>query len=100
MFKRKLSFIGGYFKNKYVITVLVFLVWIMFFDNNDLFTVLKNRKQLQQVEQKRVQKMEDIKTSDQTYIDLATDIKAREKFAREKYLMKRPNEDVFIFVEE
>lgn len=100
MFKSTLKYIGGYFKNKYVITVLVFIVWIMFFDNNDLFTVLKNREKLQDVEQKRAQKVENIKASDQTYYDLANDIKAREKFAREKYLMKRPNEDVFIFVEE
>ena len=88
-----------YLRNKYAITVIVFAVWLLFFDANDVFTVWENKQRLNElrVEKTRIQQeKEEIR---QTYIDLATNMAARERYAREQFKMKRENEDVYEFEE-
>ncbi len=85
-----------YLKNKYVISLAVFIVWIMFFDQNNLLDRYINYKQIQQLERDKQYFRERI-TEDSTRMnELKTDNENLEKFAREQYLMKRESEEIFI----
>jgi cell division protein FtsB len=83
-------------KNKFFLVTVVFVVWMIFFDKNDLFSQYQYRQQLSKLEQERdFYKVENAKVNKD--LDELTSDKAKlEKFAREKYLMKKDNEDVFV----
>ncbi|HPE98643.1 MAG: septum formation initiator family protein [Chitinophagales bacterium] len=86
--------------NRYVFTLFVFAIWMTFFDQNNLFVQLDRYRNLQDARQKiDFYKQETANTQAQLY-DLMTNETTLEKFAREKYYMKKPNEDVFVIVEE
>ena len=83
-------------RNKYLITVLGFLIWMVFIDRNDLPTQWKRVKELKTLQQAE-------KTMDKLIVDtkqelnlLKTSPSTLEKYAREKYMMKRDNEDLYI----
>ena len=86
-------------QHKYLITVVSFLVIIVFLDENSLIQRAKHREEIEaltnEIEKYRKQYEEDT----ETLKELMNDPDAMEKVAREKYLMKKPNEDVFIFEE-
>lgn len=86
-------------QHKYLITIASFLVIIVFLDENSLIQRAKHRQEIEaltnEIEKYRKQYEEDT----ETLKELMNDPDAMEKVAREKYLMKKPNEDVFIFEE-
>lgn len=87
-------------KNKYFLVGAFFIVWVMFFDTNRLISVFKYRKELKEVRKEKNYYMEQI-TKNRELLELyKTDRKALEKFAREKYLMKKDDEDVFLIIYE
>jgi cell division protein DivIC len=86
-------------KNKFTLTLIVFLGWIMLFDQNNLFDRVQNLNQLHQLERDKAYYIEKIKQDSAKLHLLKTDKKNLEKFAREQYLMKKKNEDVFVIVE-
>ena len=88
------------FKNKYFLTVIALSVWVVFFDKNDLKTQIELKKQVKQLTEERNYFAKEIKGITTDIIELYTNPKTLEKFAREKYLMKRDNEDIFVLVEE
>lgn len=83
-------------KNKYVIATLAFLVWITFFDRNDLITQAGYVAQLHTLQDQKVFLEERIQRTDSDLYELKSDPAMLEKFAREKYLMKKDNEDVYL----
>lgn len=85
-------------KNKYWLTLVVFAVWIAFFDQYDLKTIIKLRKQVYKIEKDRVYYEREIKESKHLLDELTSNKYELEKFAREKYYMKRDDEDVFVIV--
>jgi len=87
-------------KNKYIITILIFIVWLLFFDNNNLVDRIKEINHLRQLEKDRKYYLERIDKDSKSLQQLKTNNKNLEKFAREKYLMKKENEDIFVVVEE
>lgn len=87
-------------KNKYLITLIALTVWVIFFDKNDLKTQLELRKEVKQLEEERNYFAKEIYSITSDIKELYTNPKTLEKFAREKYLMKRDNEDIFKIVEE
>ena len=87
-------------KNKYLITIVALTVWVIFFDKNDLKTQLELRKEVKQLEEERNYFAKEIQGITSDIKELYTNPKTLEKFAREKYLMKRDNEDIFVIVEE
>ena len=92
MIKRLLYLI----KNKYFLVTMVFIVWMIFFDKNDLFSQYQYHEQLSKLKQERnFYKTETDKVS-KDLDELTSDKSRLEKFAREKYLMKKDNEDVFV----
>ena len=87
-----------YMKNKFVLTFLALFTWVLLFDNFDLFTVMKMRYEIRQKEDE-ISKLEALIEADQKhYMELTSDPELLEKFAREQYLMKKEDEDIFIIL--
>jgi len=94
---------SGIFKivsNKWVIASILFLMWIIFFDENSIVTHTESKQQLHDLQQQKEYYKEHIETNKQKLEDLSSGKEELEKFAREQYYMSKPNEDVFIVVEE
>jgi len=87
-------------RNKYLLTIVGLAVWIAFFDKNDLKTQLELRDDVKKLEEERNYYATEIKQITSDIKELNTNPKTLEKFAREKYLMKKDNEDIFVIVEE
>jgi cell division protein DivIC len=89
-----------YLKNKYLIAFLFFAVWIIFFDQNNLIDRIVDIKKYNQMQQDKIYYQAKIKTDKHKLEELRTDRENLEKFAREQYLMKKDNEDIFIIKDE
>ena len=87
-------------KNKYLLTVIGLSIWVIFFDKNDFKTQLELRREVMQLEEERNYFAREIHSITSDIKELYTNPKTLEKFAREKYLMKRDNEEIFVIVEE
>jgi len=85
-------------KNKYIITSVFLTVWVLFFDKNDLRTLLKMKREVSQLEEERNYYTREIAKITFELSELTTNTPTLEKFAREKYLMKKDNEDLFVIV--
>ncbi|TWJ04434.1 cell division protein FtsB [Mucilaginibacter frigoritolerans] len=86
------------FKNKYFLVSLAFVVWMIFFDKNDLFSQFQYHQQLNTLKQQRDFYQKETTQVNKDLDELTSDPQKLEKFAREKYLMKKDNEDVFVIV--
>ena len=75
------------------------IVWVAFFDKNDLKTQIELRQQVKLLEKEKNYFAQEIAIITSDTKELTTNPKTLEKFAREKYLMKRNNEDIFVIVE-
>jgi len=84
------------FKNKYVLSLIVFVVWISFFDRNDLFTQWDRKQELQKLETSTAFYEKEIANTKKDLMDLNNKPAILEKFAREKFYLKRPDEDLFL----
>lgn len=87
-------------RNFYFIAGMLFLFWMLFLDSNDLYTQYKLSSQLETLENEKEfyqEKIEQVKNERQ---QLLSDTETLEKFAREKYLMKKESEDLYVIVEE
>ncbi len=95
-----LNRIPKWLKNKYALTGMVFLLWLLFFDRNDLISQFKISSELNKLKEEKRFFLEEIKKDQENLLDLKTNPKTLEKFARENYLMKKENEDIFVIVKE
>jgi cell division protein DivIC len=86
-------------RNKYVLTIIVFVTWISFFDHNDLFTQLDRKKELTKLEASKAYYEEQIASTQKELQELENDQAVLEKFARENFYLKKPGEQVFIVVD-
>jgi cell division protein FtsB len=85
-------------KNKYFLTVIGIIVWVLFFDKNDVFTQLDLIKKRNKLQKEKEYYISEIESNKRNLSELQTNTKSLETFAREKYLMKKENEDVYVFV--
>jgi cell division protein FtsB len=85
-------------KNKYLLTLVGLAVWLTFFDRNDIFTQYSLRQEVKKLEQERDYYLAEIASNTKNIRELQTNDKSLEQFARESYLMKRDNEEVFVIV--
>jgi cell division protein DivIC len=88
------------FRNFYFVTAVSFLVWMMFLDSNDLISRFKMSSKLRSLEREKEFYQEKISEVEKDRSELMTNKELLEKFAREKYLMKKESEDLFIVQEE
>ena len=79
---------------------MFFLFWIVFIDSNDLFTQYRLGSKLSNLKDEKTYYSEKIEEVKKDREELMSDKELLEKFAREKYLMKKPTEDIFVVVEE
>lgn len=89
-----------YLKNKYVIAILAFFIWMMFFDRNSVISQYKLGSTLRGLEDQKEYYLTELEKDSISLHILENDKDALEKFAREKYLMKKDNEDVYLIFEE
>ena len=85
--------------NKYMATLVVFGVWMVFFDENNFIRQYHRITELNDVQRKTKYYVQETEAAKKQLHQLQTDQRALERFAREEYFMKKPNEDVFIIVE-
>jgi cell division protein DivIC len=83
-------------RNKYLITALGFLVWMLFIDRNDLPTQWKRVNELRTLQAAEKTMDKQISETKEELNLLKTNPSTLEKYAREKYMMKKDNEDLYI----
>ena len=86
--------------NFYFLVGTFFLIWMLFIDSNDFYSQFVLRKKLKEMEKEKnyyEQKIVEVKSEREA---LLNDEALLEKFAREKYFMKKESEDVYVVVEE
>jgi cell division protein DivIC len=87
-------------RNFYIVATISFFVWMMFLDSNDLISRFKMSSKLRSLEREKEFYQEKISEVEKDRTELMTNKELLEKFAREKYLMKKESEDLFIIQEE
>ena len=86
-------------RNKYLITTLAFGFWLIFFDQFNLVDRYQSLHAMRQLQRDKAYFEKKIKEDTQRLKELKTNRENLEKFAREQYLMKKDNEDIFVFVD-
>jgi cell division protein DivIC len=99
-FRKMIKRLPKFTRNFYFVSAMLFLFWMLFLDSNDFYSQYKLKQQLKTLEREKVfydQKIEEVQNErDQ----LMTNSETLEKFAREKYLMKKETEDLYVIVED
>lgn len=91
-------FILKVLKNKYLLVIVALVFWLLYFDKNDLFTQLEMVERCNKLKTEKEYYIAEIENNIKEIYELKNNKKSLETFAREKYYMKRDNEDVFVFV--
>lgn len=84
-------------RRKYLITVVAFAVIIGFLDENSLFRRLAYEREISQLKEEIEKYRADYEENNKRLNELNSNPDAIEQVAREKYLMKKPNEDIYVF---
>ena len=84
-------------RGKYLITVVAFAVIIGFLDENSLFRRLAYEREISQLKEEIEKYRADYEENTKRLNELNSNPDAIEQVAREKYLMKKPNEDIYVF---
>ena len=87
-------------RNRYFIISFMFVIWIIFFDRSNVITQWRLDRTVEDLENKKVYFQREIGQVKKDKRDLFSNDESLEKFAREKYRMKKSNEDVFVIIEE
>ncbi|MES1221956.1 MAG: septum formation initiator family protein [Bacteroidota bacterium] len=95
-----LTYIPALLKNKYFICSLAFIAWVTFFDSKDLLTQAQRRKELSDLQASKEHFTKLIDAERKELSQLQSNPATLEKYAREKYHMKRDNEDLFLIPSE
>ena len=91
--------IWPYLRNKYILTLAGFIVWITFFSQYSLVDQVKLARSLHELQEEKVYYIDQIHRDSTRLYELTTNNENLEKFAREQYYMKKANEEIFVVVE-
>ncbi|HPE35290.1 MAG TPA: septum formation initiator family protein, partial [Bacteroidales bacterium] len=86
--------------NRYVIILMVFVVWMLFFDQNNLFRQLQLRKEIRNAQAQKEFYLSEVKKDSLFLEQLKNDPEVKEKYAREHYKMAKDGEIVFSIIRE
>ncbi len=86
-------------KSKFLFTAIAFLAWMLFFDRNDFLTQRLRTNELKELQQSKQYYTDQIFTEKAELELLKSNPAILEKYAREKYYMKRDNEELFLIPE-
>ena len=81
--------------NRYVIILLIFVVWMFFFDENSFLNHMEFNKEIKQLNNEKEYYEKNI-NEDKEMIEKLNEKEELEKFAREEYKMKKENEEIFL----
>ncbi len=87
------------FRNFYVVATAIFLAWMLLLDSNNLIARYQLSSKLNSLENEKEYYEEKIKEVENDRNELFGERESIEKFAREKYLMKKESEDIFVIEE-
>lgn len=87
-------------KHKYLITIGAFAIIIVFLDENSLIHRIGYAREINQLQEEIHKYQADYEENTKRLNELNTNPDAIEQVAREKYLMKKPNEDIYVFDKE
>lgn len=94
-----LNNIPSFLKNKYILTAIGFAIWMLFFDDRDIITThFRYKSELRQLEKGKLYYQDQIRTTREELDQLRSNTGTIEKYAREKYNMKRDSEDLFVIM--
>jgi cell division protein DivIC len=91
-----LKLVLSLFKNKYVLAILAFLVWMTFFDDKSIGFMYNNAMKLKELKKSEINMAKSIEDTKAELKLLTSNAKSVEKYAREKFYMKKENEELFI----
>jgi cell division protein DivIC len=94
-----LTLFPAWLKNKYFIAVAAFAVIMLFLDKNDIFSNIARNRELRELEQSKEYFTKQIDSERKELEALKSNPATLERYAREKYLMKGDNEDLFLLSE-
>jgi cell division protein DivIC len=86
------------FRNKYLLTIIIFVAWVILFDSNNLIARFREMKELRKLRSEREYYQMKIESDRKKLNELKTDNNNLEKFAREQYRMKKADEDLYIIL--
>jgi len=84
-----------FISNKYLLILVLFFIWMFFFDTNSFFIHNELNNDINALEDNKEFYKEEIK-KDKVFIEKMKDSNEVEKFAREEYFLKKENEEIFI----
>lgn len=99
MLEKYLDKIPGFLKNKYILVLCLYLFYMFFLDSNDYISQWKLRKTYRSLVKQEKYYNEQIKTAKLKYDNLFNNPESLERFAREKYWMKKEGEDLYIIAD-
>lgn len=85
-------------RNKYLLTLIIFAVWILLLDSNNLISRWKEMRNLKKLKAEKEYYVQRIEEDKRKLHELKTSDRNLEKFAREQYRMKKPDEDLYIIL--
>lgn len=88
------------FFNKYLVTLVIFAVILGFLDENNLMRRFQYTREESRLRSEIEKYRNEYEENTERLNELAVDSGAIERIAREKYLMKKPNEDIYVFEED
>ncbi|MEJ6734906.1 MAG: septum formation initiator family protein [Flavobacteriales bacterium] len=89
----------NYIKNRYVILTVLLVVWVAFFDSHNWIRQYKLKAEKESLKEEMLFYKSEIQKDSTALFNLNNNPETQEKFAREKYNMKKDNEDVIIIIE-
>jgi len=90
--------IPPFLRNKYLLTIIIFVIWVVLLDSNNLISQHKEMKNLKKLRAEKEYYVQRIEEEKRKLHELKTDDQNLEKFAREQYRMKKPEEDLYIIL--
>jgi cell division protein FtsB len=91
--------VPSFLKNRYALVIYLFMVWMVFFDYYNVFNRYQIYSELKEARNKKAYYKKEIEKVKTDLKELFTDEESLEKFAREKYYMKKENEDIILIME-
>ena len=88
-----------YLKNKYILTLVVFFIYILFLDDVDVFTIIRQELKLSKLQIEKEEVLTKYEKTKST-LDQLDNLESLEKYAREEKMFKKDDEDIFVIVEE
>jgi cell division protein DivIC len=86
------------FRNKYLLTIVIFIAWVILLDSNNLIARYREMRELRKLRAEKEYYMQKIEADRKKLNELKTDNNNLEKFAREQYRMKKADEDLYIIL--